>query len=54
MNWYKTLTLKQKFALKELSEAICGISWQDLGLIFSPRERLDILHSKLKSEGFQV
>ena len=54
MNWYKTLTLEQRFALKELSESICGISWQNLGVIFTPRERLDILHNKLKSEGFQV
>ena len=54
VGWYKSLTMQQRFALKDLSASICGISWQDFSLLFSPRERIEILHQKLLLEGFVV
>jgi hypothetical protein len=32
-------------ALKEVSELICGIKWEDFNILFSPRERFEILHN---------
>ena len=52
MKWYKSLTLNQKFALKELSESICGMKWEDFNILFTPRERIELLYNKLKLEGF--
>lgn len=54
LSWYKSLTLNQKLALKELSVSICGMKWEDFTILFSPRERIDILYQKLKMEGFSV
>jgi len=33
-------------ALKEVSELICGIKWEDFNILFSPRERFEILHNE--------
>lgn len=41
MEWYKTLTLNQRFALRELCKSICGMNWEDF-------------NSKLKLEGFLI
>ena len=49
ISWYKSLSLNQKMALKEVSELICGIKWEDFNILFSPRERFEILHNKFKS-----
>ena len=54
VSWYKSLSLNQKMALKEVSELICGIKWEDFNILFSPRERFEILHNKLMMEGFDV
>lgn len=54
VNWYKSLSLKQKMVLKEVSELICGMKWEDFNILFTPRERLEILHEKLKLIGFDV
>ena len=54
VSWYKSLSLNQKMALKEVSALICGMKWEDFNILFSPRERLEILHNKLMSEGFDV
>jgi hypothetical protein len=54
VNWYKSLSLNQKMALKEFSALICGMKWEDFNILFSPRERLEILHNKLMLEGFDV
>jgi len=54
VSWYKSLSLNQKMALKEVSALICGMKWEDFNLLFSPRERLEILHNKLMLEGFDV
>ena len=54
VSWYKSLSLNQKMALKEVSALICGMKWEDFNILFSPRERLEILHNKLMLEGFDV
>jgi hypothetical protein len=54
MDWYKTLTLNQKINLKELSESICGIKYSLLIKIFGFTETIELLHEKLKLEGFSV
>jgi len=54
VSWYKSLSLKQKLALKEVSALICGMKWEDFNTLFTPRERLRILHDKLILEGFDV
>ena len=54
VSWYKSLSLNQKMALRELSALICGMKWEDFNILFSPRERLEILHNKLMLEGFDV
>lgn len=54
VSWYKSLTSNQKIALKEISELICGMRWEDFNLLFTPRERIEILHNKLMMEGFDV
>ena len=54
VSWYKSLSLNQKMALKEVSALICGMKWEDFNLLFSPRERLQILHNKLILESFDV
>lgn len=54
MNWYKTLNWKQRFALRECCQDIVGITWEQLGLLFSFRERVEILHQKLQLEGFNL
>ena len=52
--WYKSLSINQKMGLKELSELICGMKWEDFNILFTPQERLEILHNKLMLEGFAV
>ena len=54
VSWYKSLSLQQKMGLKEVSALICGMKWEDFNILFTPRERLEILHNKLIMEGFNV
>ena len=54
INWYKSLSLQQKMGLKEISTLICGMKWEDFNILFTPRERLEILYNKLILEGFQL
>ena len=54
LEWYKSLSLSQKLGLKECSHLICGMKWEDFTILFSPRQRIEILHQKLKLEVFGV
>lgn len=54
MNWYKALTVEQKINLKDCCSLIVGMTWNEMGLLFSFKERINILHRKLEVEGFQV
>lgn len=38
VSWYKSLSLNQKMALKEVSALICGMKWEDFNILFSPRD----------------
>ena len=51
INWYKSLNINQKIGLKEVADSICGMKWEDFNILFTPRERIDILYTKLKMEG---
>ncbi len=53
-SWYKSLSISQKLGLKEVSILICGMKWEDFTILFSPRQRIDILHEKLKIEGYLI
>lgn len=50
LQWYKSLTLNQRFLLKEMSSAICGMKWEDFTILFSGKERIEILYNKLVLE----
>ena len=54
VSWYKSLSVNQKIALKELAILICGMDWAEFNILFSPRERLEILYAKLLADGFSV
>jgi hypothetical protein len=54
MKWYSTLTIDQKIMLKSLCNTILGVGFNELGPIFTFRERIEMLYNKLKMEGFQI
>lgn len=51
IQWYKSLNSHQRYVLKEDCEILCGVSWTDLGKIFSPIERIALIKNKLEIEG---
>ncbi len=54
MNWYKTLTFDQRINIKDMCIDICGISYTNMIRVFGLRKTLDLIHEKLKMEGFDV
>ena len=54
MKWYKTLSINQKINLKEFCPIILGIKFEDLGFMFSFKERINIIYNKLQNEGFEI
>lgn len=54
VEWYKTLSLNQKLGLKECAHLLTGIRWEQFTILFTPRQRLEILYEKMKLEGFDV
>lgn len=50
ITWYKSLTINQKILVKEITILLTGMEWKDFIIIFSPRERLNIVYNKLKKE----
>ena len=54
MEWYKTLDINQRINLKDCSEMLCGMPYNQLRVLFSMSEIIEILHNKLKIEGFDV
>ena len=54
MKWYLTLSIQQRINLKELYSTITGIDFAAAGLLFSFRERIELVYEKLKMEGFQI
>jgi len=54
LEWYKKLTIDQKIGLKECAYLLTGMKWEDYTLLFTPRQRVELLYDKLKLEGFDV
>jgi hypothetical protein len=54
VEWYKNLSLDQKLGLKECAHLLTGMRWEQFTILFSPRQRLEILYEKMKLEGFDV
>jgi hypothetical protein len=54
MEWYKTLSLNQRINLKDCTTMICGIEWRLLISLFGFQQTIELLHEKLKLEGFNV
>jgi hypothetical protein len=54
LKWYKTLSLNQKLELKECAHLLTGMKWEHYTILFSPRQRIEILYNKLKLEGFDL
>ena len=54
MTWYKTLDINKRIALKELCKTICGVTWEQLRLLFSMSENIELLYRKLQLEGFEL
>ena len=52
--WYSQLDLNQKINLKELTDDICGMSFQFMVKMFGFREAIFHIHSKLRLIGFDV
>jgi hypothetical protein len=51
LDWYKSLDINTKINAKDLFTTICGISFSSLSNIFSFKEKINILHNKLITEG---
>lgn len=54
LEWYKSLSIEQKLGLKSCASLITGIKWEDFTILFTPRQRIELLYEKLKLEGFKV
>ncbi len=54
MNWYKTLDINRRIALKECFILLCGAEWSKIGLIIDLRTRIDLAYEKLKMEGIII
>ena len=54
LKWYKSLDLHQRIGLKEVFIDLCGVEWSKLAFIIPLRMRIEVLHNKLKLEGFDV
>jgi hypothetical protein len=50
MEWYKTLDINTRINCKEMFQYACGVKFEDLGFMFSFKERIQILHNKLLME----
>jgi hypothetical protein len=54
MEWYITLTRKQKANIRCCFEACTGMTLNQALLLFTFSEYMDILVNKLRIEGFKV
>lgn len=51
MDWYKSLDIHTRINMKECFDLLLGVSFTELGMLFSLRERLNIFYNKAKMEG---
>lgn len=54
MEWYKSLNINMRIQAKDCFKMICGYDFSEMGLILSFKERIEVMHEKLKLEGFEV
>lgn len=54
MKWYISLTKKQKLGIRTVFELTTGISLNNALKLFSFSECMELLHSKLTIEGFNI
>jgi len=50
--WYKSLPIMNKIGLKEATVLLVGMEWKDFNILFTPRERIEIIHQKLLIEKY--
>ena len=54
IKWYSTLDINKRIAHKELAILICGMSWNNMNLLFSLDEKIELVYNKLLIEGFNI
>ena len=55
MKWYQTLSIHQRINLRDVCELLCGVTWDQLSMVgFTFTQKIELIHSKLKIEGFIV
>jgi len=54
VEWYMGLDIHQRIAMKECCEMLLGVSFVELRLMFSLKEIIEMFHTKLVLEGFEV
>jgi len=54
MEWYKTLDIHQKINLKEHCNLLVGITFENMRVLFTLPEIINLLYYKLKLEGFKI
>lgn len=51
MDWYKNLDINTRIELKSMFPQICGVGWSEISFILSLRDRIIVLHDKLRLQG---
>ena len=54
MEWYKTLDIDKRIALKEMCAIICGVDFASLIKLLSFKKTINVIYDKLKMEGFDI
>ena len=49
IEWYKKFNIHQKIQIKAYCHLICGMKWVDFNILFSPKERIQILYEKISN-----
>ena len=50
MEWYKSLDINSRINAKSCFELVTGLKFEDLSFLFSFKERVDMMHTKLLQE----
>lgn len=48
LNWYRSLPIHTKINIPEVFYLACGMDWVTAGLMFTMRERIEMLYVKLQ------
>ena len=51
MDWYKSLDINTRINVKDCFKLLTGVRFEELSFMFSLKERIEIMHDKLKIEG---